>query len=134
LLAACRNLAEHRPGVRCPTGEAHITPGFRLPARFVVHTVGPVWHGGMRGEADLLAACYRNSLALAEAHGITTIAFPAISCGVYGYPIAAAGAIAVGEANAWLASAREPRVLVLCAFGGTIAAAYRHALARTRAA
>jgi O-acetyl-ADP-ribose deacetylase (regulator of RNase III) len=133
LLAACRALPEHHPGVRCPTGEARITPGFDLPARFVIHTVGPVWHGGMRGEADLLAACYRNSLALANAHGVTTIAFPAISCGIYGYPVAAATAIAVAEANAWLASAREPRALVLCAFGSTIAAAYRRELARIRA-
>jgi O-acetyl-ADP-ribose deacetylase (regulator of RNase III) len=133
LLAACLRLPQQRPGVRCPTGEARITPGFRLPARYVVHTVGPVWHGGMRDEADLLAACYRNALALAQARGVSTIAFPAISCGVHGYPVAAASAIAVAEANAWLASAREPRAIVFCAFGGTVAAAYRRELARTRA-
>ncbi len=85
LLEACRAL---RPPQRpCPTGQAVITPGFRLPARYVIHTVGPVWHGGHQGEPELLAACYRNSLELAMANGVRTIAFPAISTGVYGYPI-----------------------------------------------
>lgn len=79
----------------CPTGEARITPAFRLPARHVVHTVGPVWRGGRHGEAQALAACYRNSLRLAADHGARTIAFPSISCGVYGYPLAEAAAIAV---------------------------------------
>jgi O-acetyl-ADP-ribose deacetylase len=79
----------------CPTGDAVITPGFRLPARFVVHTVGPVWHGGDRGEADLLASCYRRSLEVARAAGARSIAFPAISTGIYGYPPAAAADIAV---------------------------------------
>lgn len=97
LLEACRRVPEVRPGVRCPTGEARITPGFRLRARNVIHTVGPVWHGGAAGEPKLLAACYRNSLALAEEHGVRTIAFPAISCGVYGYPVDQAAAIAVRE-------------------------------------
>jgi O-acetyl-ADP-ribose deacetylase (regulator of RNase III) len=97
LLAACREVPEVRPDVRCPTGEARITPGFRLPARFVIHTVGPVWRGGGHGEADLLASCYRNALALARARALTSIAFPAISCGVYGYPVAQAAAIAVRE-------------------------------------
>ncbi len=129
LLAACRALPELRPGVRCPTGEARITPGFDLPARWVVHTVGPVWHGGDRGEADLLAACYRNSLRLAHAHGVRSIAFPAISCGVFGYPIEAAAAIAVREARAWLAGADTPTSLVLCCFGGAVAAACRRELA-----
>lgn len=85
LLAACRALPPtQRP---CPTGRAVITPGFRLPARFVIHTVGPVWRGGGRGEAELLADCYRNSLRLAVEHGLRTVAFPAISTGVYGYPL-----------------------------------------------
>jgi O-acetyl-ADP-ribose deacetylase (regulator of RNase III) len=132
LLAACRRLPELRPGVRCPTGAAHITPGFRLPARFIVHTVGPVWHGGTQGEAGLLAACYRTTLALAHRHGIATIAFPAISCGVYGYPIDAATAIAVREARAWLAHGRAPHELLFCAFGAAIADAYRRELAPTR--
>ncbi len=80
LLAACRALGG------CPTGEARITPGFRLPASWVIHTVGPVWHGGTRHEAERLAACYRNSFELALQHGLRSIAFPAISTGVYGYP------------------------------------------------
>src|SRR5512146_1852774 len=86
LLAACREIAEVRPNLRCPTGQARITPGFRLPARFVIHTVGPVWRGGTHGEPELLAACYWESLLLAQKHEAASIAFPAISCGVYGYP------------------------------------------------
>lgn len=89
LLAACRAIGG------CPTGEARITPGFRLPARHVIHTVGPVWHGGARGEPALLASCYRRSLALAVEHGIASLAFPSISTGVYGYPLNEAAAIAV---------------------------------------
>jgi O-acetyl-ADP-ribose deacetylase (regulator of RNase III) len=129
LLAACRALPALRPGVRCPTGEARLTPGFRLPAGFVVHTVGPVWRGGAHGEARLLAACYRNSLRLAHEHGLATIAFPAISCGVYGYPLDAAAAIAVREARAWLDETRAAQSILLCCFGNTVAAAYRRALA-----
>jgi O-acetyl-ADP-ribose deacetylase (regulator of RNase III) len=86
LLEECRKLPQVRPGVRCPTGEARITGGHRLPARHVIHTVGPIWHGGHAGEPALLAACYRNSLELALQHGVESITFPAISCGVYGYP------------------------------------------------
>jgi O-acetyl-ADP-ribose deacetylase (regulator of RNase III) len=104
LLEACRAVAEVRPGVRCPTGEARITAGFRLRARFVVHTVGPVWRGGSNGEHELLAACYRSSLALAVAHGATSIAFPAISTGVYGFPLALASEIAVREVAQFLQS------------------------------
>lgn len=89
LLAACRELGG------CETGDAKTTPGFALPARFVIHTVGPVWHGGDRGEAELLASCYRQSLAEADRVGAATIAFPAISTGVYGYPREAAARIAV---------------------------------------
>mgnify|MGYP001557440837 FL=1 len=84
LLEACRALPESASGVRCPAGEARITPGFGLPARHVIHTVGPVWHGGTAGEARLLACCYRNALRLLREHRLHTIAFPAISCGVYG--------------------------------------------------
>src|SRR4249920_4018599 len=91
LLAECRALHG------CPTGEARITRGYRLKARHVIHTVGPVWRGGTSGEPDLLARCYRNSLALAEQHGLKSIAFPAISTGVYGYPKEAATEIAVRE-------------------------------------
>jgi O-acetyl-ADP-ribose deacetylase (regulator of RNase III) len=91
LLAACRLLGG------CATGDAKITPGFRLPAKYVIHTAGPVWHGGTDGEPALLASCYRRSLELALANDVRTIAFPAISCGVYGYPIDAAAEIAAGE-------------------------------------
>ncbi len=97
LLVACRAIPEARPGVRCPDGEARITPGFALPARFVVHTVGPVWYGGHEGERELLASCYRSVLAIARAEDLRSIAFPAISCGVYGFPIELAAPIAVRE-------------------------------------
>ena len=89
LLAKCRTLGG------CPTGEARITPGFKLPAKWIIHTVGPVWHGGKSHEATLLANCYRNSLELALKHGVKTIAFPGISTGVYGYPKEQAARIAV---------------------------------------
>lgn len=89
LLEACRQIGG------CPTGEARITPGFHLPARFVIHTVGPVWRGGEDGEAALLASCYRNSLALASEYGVERIAFPSISTGVYGYPRHQAAEIAL---------------------------------------
>ena len=128
LLAACRAIREVSPGVRCPTGEARITPGFRLPAKHVIHTVGPVWRGGGRGEPERLASCYRSSLALAAASAIASIAFPAISCGVYGYPIEPAVAIAVREVRAWLARGAAPARIVFCCFGADLAAAYRSAL------
>ncbi len=89
LPAACREVAP------CPTGQARITGGFDLPARFIIHTVGPVWHGGERGEAGLLASAYRSSLGLAHDHGLRTVAFPAISCGIFGYPVEQAARIAV---------------------------------------
>jgi O-acetyl-ADP-ribose deacetylase len=92
---ACSRLPEVRPGVRCPTGEARITPGFDLPAKYVIHTVGPIWRGGDENEAELLASCYRSSLELAAQSGVTTIAFPAISCGVYGFPVDQAAKIAI---------------------------------------
>lgn len=126
LLQACRAVPEVRPGVRCPTGEARITPGFDLAARFVIHTVGPVWRGGTRGEAELLAACYRNSLALAEAQGLSSIAFPAISCGVYGYPVDSAASIAVRS----LAMASRVECVLLCAFDAAMLQVLRAALHR----
>ncbi|MEK8022863.1 MAG: O-acetyl-ADP-ribose deacetylase [Candidatus Hydrogenedentota bacterium] len=95
LMEACRKIPEVCPGVRCPTGEARITDGFRLPAKHVIHTVGPVYEDGRQGEAGKLASCYRNSLALAQEHNLKSIAFPAISTGVYGYPIEEATRIAV---------------------------------------
>jgi O-acetyl-ADP-ribose deacetylase len=127
LLQACRALPEVRPGVRCPTGEARITPGFDLPARFIVHTVGPVWHGGRDGEEALLASCYRNSLHLALQQDADSIAFPAISCGVYGYPLRDAARVSVDS----LRTAGEGcsvRV-VLCSFGDAVSQAWAEALA-----
>lgn len=97
LLAACRAIDEVRPGVRCPTGEVRLTPGFRLPARFVIHTAGPIWRGGREGERELLASCYRNVLELCAEQGIRSLAIPAISCGVYGFPVRDAAGIAVRE-------------------------------------
>jgi O-acetyl-ADP-ribose deacetylase len=129
LLAACRAIPEVSPGVRCPTGEARITPGFRLRAKHVIHTVGPVWRGGGRGEPELLASSYRHSLELAADNAITDIAFPAISCGVYGYPIDAAVAIAVREARQWLDRGAAPAHITFCCFGADLAAAYRRELA-----
>ena len=102
LYKACLKVPEVRPGVRCPTGETRITPGFKLPAKFVIHTVGPVYRDGQHGEPEKLAACYRNSLALAAENGCKSIAFPCISTGVYGYPIEDAAKIAVREVKEFL--------------------------------
>jgi O-acetyl-ADP-ribose deacetylase (regulator of RNase III) len=128
LLAACRAISEVRPRVRCPTGEARLTPGFRLKARFVIHTVGPVWYGGAQGEPELLARAYRNSIALAAEHSVRSMAFPAISCGVYGYPVDRACRIAVQEV-ARAADLGVPSVL-LVAFSRDIEAALEAALDR----
>ena len=104
LYEACLKVPEVRPGVRCPTGEARITPGFKLPAKFVIHTVGPVYRDGQHGEPEKLAACYRNSLALAAENGCQSIAFPCISTGIYGYPKEESAQIAVREVKAFLAA------------------------------
>ncbi|SDJ58512.1 O-acetyl-ADP-ribose deacetylase [Pseudomonas indica] len=122
LVAHCRTLGG------CPTGEARLTPGFRLPARHVIHTVGPVWRGGNHGEPDLLAACYRNSLALAEAHGLASIAFPAISCGIYGYPLEQAAVIAIGELRRLRQSGSSLEKAVLVAFSRDMAVLYERLL------
>jgi O-acetyl-ADP-ribose deacetylase (regulator of RNase III) len=132
LLASCRAIAEIRPGVRCPTGEARLTPGFRLPARHVIHTVGPVWRGGGHGEAALLASCYRSVLDLANANGLRRLAFPAISCGVYGYPLQPAADIAVAEVRAALATDSGAPVfdeIVFACFSAEIEGTYLTALA-----
>lgn len=97
----------------CPTGEARITKGYNLPARFVIHTVGPVWTDGAKGEPELLTASYRNSLELARRHGIRSIAFPAISCGVYGYPMKLGAAIALQEVQAAAASGSFDRIILI---------------------
>jgi O-acetyl-ADP-ribose deacetylase len=122
LLAECRTLGG------CPTGEARVTGGYRLPARYVIHTVGPVWQGGMHGEPALLAGCYRNSLALARDLGVASIAFPAISCGVYGYPLELAVAIAVREVGQTVVAMPALERVVFACFGEHALAAYRIAL------
>ena len=111
LFEACLKVPEVRPGVRCPTGEARITPGFKLPAKFVIHTVGPVYRDGQHGEPEKLAACYRNALALAAENGCKSIAFPCISTGVYGYPIEAAAKIAVREVREFLTRIPQPKAV-----------------------
>jgi O-acetyl-ADP-ribose deacetylase len=127
LLAACRSIPEVSPGVRCPTGEARLTPGFDLPARFVIHTVGPVWHGGHAGEAELLARCYRSCIALALEHDLQSLAFPAISCGVYGYPPEQAAKVAVTELRSRLVA--HPALEVqLCCFDHRMATIWQNAL------
>ncbi len=126
LIAACKAIPMVAPFVRCPVGEARITPGFELHARHIIHTVGPVWEGGRMGEAERLAACYTASLHLAAEHAIASIAFPAISCGVYGYPLDEAAAIAVASLRAWPRS--MPERIVLCAFDAAMAERYRRVL------
>lgn len=123
LLAFCRTLGG------CPTGEAKITPGFRLPAQHIIHTVGPVWHGGGRGEPQLLASCYRACFRLAREYGLRSLAFPAISCGVYGYPREAAARIAVAECRRALADNPGLGQVLLVAFDETMAAVLRQAVA-----
>jgi O-acetyl-ADP-ribose deacetylase (regulator of RNase III) len=132
LLAACRAVPEVRLGIRCPTGEARATPAFKLPARWVVHTVGPVWRGGTAGEPDLLASCYRESLALAVAQGATSIAFPAISTGVFRFPIELAGQIAVAETSSFLLLNRTFEEIRLVAFEARSAVVLREAVAAVR--
>ena len=122
LLAECRTLGG------CPTGQARITRGYRLPARHVIHTVGPVWRGGAANEAELLASCYRSSLALARDHELGSIAFPAISTGIYGYPLEPATMIAVREVRDWLARQTQPRSVTFCCFSAEVAAVYSAAL------
>ena len=122
LLAECRLLGG------CDTGDAKTTRGYRLPARWVIHTVGPVWRGGEAGEAELLANCYRRSLEAAERLGADSIAFPAISTGIYGFPIEPAAEIAVAEVMAWLAAHDLPARVVFCTFSTTSTAAVERAL------
>jgi len=120
LLEECRKIGG------CPTGEARITRGYRLPAKNVIHTVGPVWRGGNRGEPELLASCYRNSLRLATENGVRSIAFPAISCGAYGYPVEEAAEIAVRECS----KATEMERIILVAFGSDVEHSLRRLIKR----
>lgn len=122
LLRECRILGG------CPTGEARITSGYRLPARFVIHAVGPRYRDGRHGEAALLAGCYRNSLSLAVAHGIKTIAFPAISCGIYRYPLADAARTAVETVGAFLESDETLERVVFACLPADVLAAFERAV------
>lgn len=119
LLAKCRALGG------CPTGQARITPGYKLPARHVIHAVGPVYSGGRRGEAELLKSCYVESLKLAESHSLESIAFPCIATGVYGYPKAEACEIAVAAVMDWLRTRTWPRTVTFCCFAEEEAERYR---------
>ncbi len=116
----------------CDTGDAKITGGHRLKARHVIHTVGPVWRGGDAGEPEQLASCHRRSLALAEAARLTSVAFPAISTGIYGYPVDDAAEVAVRESMEWLAAHEHPREVVFCTFGAAATDAYQRELAAWR--
>ena len=124
LLAECRTLGG------CQTGQAKLTKGYRLPAKYVIHTVGPVWNGGNAGEPDLLASCYRSCFEIARVAGIKSIAFPAISCGVYGYPIPGAAQIAVRETRTALENSPDIQRVLFACFTEEVAAAYEEALGK----
>ena len=123
LVHACRLLGG------CKTGKAKVTKGFRLPAEYVIHTVGPVWHGGQNGEPELLASCYAASLKLAASLGVTSVAFPSISTGIYGYPIEAAAGCAVATVRALLPALPVIQEVVFCCFSADDLAVYERALA-----
>jgi len=124
LLAECRTLNG------CATGDAKITRGYRLPARHVIHTVGPIWHGGGKGEPELLASCYRRSFEVAVANGLVSIACPAISAGIYGYPMELACMVAINEAKAALARYPGLKKVVFVPFSRDALALYRETLTR----
>lgn len=126
LLAECRTLHG------CQTGQAKLTRGYRLRARYVIHTPGPVWYGGCKGEAQALRACYENSLRLAEEYGCETVAFPSISTGVYRYPLDQAAAIAVDTIETFLKTARSVRTVTMVCFDDVTLAAYQAAQAARR--
>lgn len=124
LLAECRTLGG------CKTGDAKLTKGYKLPAKFVIHAVGPVWHGGKQGEPEALASCYRRSLALALEHGCRSVAFPAISCGIYGYPMTEGAKIAVRETTAFLDQQPSIERVVFAVFDDAALKVYEAELAR----
>jgi O-acetyl-ADP-ribose deacetylase (regulator of RNase III) len=122
LIDACRQLGG------CRTGDAKLTKGYRLPARYILHTVGPVWHGGRRGEPESLASCYRRCLELADAHGILTVAFPSISTGIFGYPVGEAARIAITSAGAFERKSLGLNEVIFCCFSETDVTLYRRLL------
>ncbi len=123
-------VAETRALGGCRTGEAKLTRGYRLKARFIIHTVGPVWHGGASAEDELLASCYRNCLELAKAHGLNSIAFPAISTGIYGFPPDRAAAIAVETVDEFAAANPQPETIIFCCYSPESAEVHRAELQR----
>lgn len=132
LLEACRAIPQVQPGVRCPIGEARITPGFDLPAKFVIHTVGPRWRGGRDGEPQLLANCYRASLTLAKDNGVRSIAFPAISTGIFGYPSQEAARVAVHTCAEYLLANASSLSITLVAYRESDAQVLRAAVREMR--